>query len=101
MRRIITYGGCVKNDAPSLYVVSFPLLQLLVPEVEHLGEDVVAGVAAVDAVVAVGVVEHVELLVGLYQCLRVLYAVAHVHVVVGQSMHEQQATVEVGGTAHG
>ena len=42
------------------------LLQLFFPEVEHLGEDVVAGVATKDAVVAIGVVVHVELLVGLY-----------------------------------
>ena len=37
--------------------------------IENLGKDVVAGVAAIDAMVAVGVVVHVELLVGLYQSL--------------------------------
>ena len=77
------------------------LFQLALPEVEHLGEDVVAGVAAIDAMVAVGVVVHVELLVGLYQCFGILHAVAHVHVIVGHAVHEEQATVEVSSASDG
>ena len=77
------------------------LLQLGFPEIEHLGEDVVACVATIDAVVAVGVVVHVELLVGLYQCLRILHAIAHVYVVVGHTMHKEQVSIKICSSADG
>ena len=77
------------------------LLQFLIPEIEHLGEDVVTGVATIDAMVAVGVVVHVELLVGLHEGLGVLDTVADVYIVVGHAMHEEQTAVEVVGTADG
>ena len=78
----------------------YDLLQLAFPEVKHLGEDVVAGVAAIDAVIAVGVVVHVKLFVGLHQCFRVLHAVAYVYIVVCHAMHQEQATVEIFGAAN-
>ena len=63
------------------------LFQFVIPKVEHLIEDVVTGIAAIDAVVTVGVVEHVELLVGLYKSFCILHAVAYMDVVVGHTVH--------------
>ena len=49
----------------------------------------VTGVAAKDAVVAIGIDQLTEVLVGLHQRLDILSRVAVVYVVVGQSVTEQ------------
>ena len=61
-------------------------LQLPFKELRNLSEQVVACVATIDAVVAVGVNQFPEVLVGLHECLAVLKGVLRVHVVVGQTM---------------
>ena len=66
------------------------LLHFSVEEVDGLTEQMVAGVSAVDAVVAVGVDVHLEVLVGLHQSLGIFSRVAEMHVVVGQSVTDEQ-----------
>ena len=61
----------------------------------------VAGITTVYAMIAVGVVEHIELLVSLHECLSKLHAIANVHIIIGHTMHEQQASIEVASTADG
>ena len=71
------------------------LLHLLNKEVCNLSEQVLAGVAAIDAVVAVGVDILLEVLVSLDESLGVLEGVLRVYVVVGQSVTEEQCAREV------
>ena len=56
--------------------------------VQDTAEKVMAGVATIDAVVAIGVDLHVERLVGLHQSLRHLSAVAEMHIVIGCAVNE-------------
>ena len=65
------------------------ILQFFLKEVQALAEEVVTGVAAKDAVIAVGIDQLTEVLVGLHQRLDILSRVAIVYVVVGQSVTEQ------------
>ena len=62
--------------------------------VQDTAEKVVAGVASIDAVVAIGVDLHVERLVCLYQSLRHLSAVAEMHIVIGSAVNEQEVAME-------
>ena len=71
------------------------LFKITFEEIAHACQKMVTRVATIDAMVAIGVVVHVELLVGLYQCFRVLHTVAYVYIVVGHAVHEEEATVEV------
>ena len=61
----------------------------------------VAGVAAIDGVVAVGVGELAEVLVGMDEGFGVLCHVAEVHVVVGKAVDDEQASAKVLGTGDG
>ena len=61
----------------------------------------VAGVAPIDAVVAVGVDIHAEILIGLHQCFGILKSVLRMHIVVGQSVTEQQSAVQFAGSGYG
>lgn len=65
------------------------LLHLVVEEVNHAVEEMLARVAAIDAVVAVSVDLHLELLVVLHVGLADLGAVAEVHVVVGGAVDKE------------
>ena len=67
----------------------------------YLAEEVVAGISAVDAVVAVGVGELAEVLVGLNECLGILRRIAEVDVVVRKAVDEKQLAAELVGTADG
>ena len=58
----------------------------------------VAGVATVDGVVAVGVGELAEVLVGVHEGFGVLCHIAVVDVVVGRTMDDEQASAQVLGT---
>ena len=69
--------------------------------VYQLAEEVVAGVAAIDGVVAVGVGELAEVLVGMDEGFGVLCHVAEVHVVVGKAVDDEQASAKVLGTGDG
>lgn len=60
----------------------------------------VACVASVDAVVAVGVVDFAEVLVSLYESLRVLVCVLRMHIVVGSAVAYEQRTVQLGRTPY-
>ena len=61
----------------------------------------IAGVAAIDAVVAIGVDKLAEVLVGVDECCDVLGGVLIVHVVISQSMTEQQGTMQLVGAGNG
>lgn len=71
------------------YRTRVALLHLVVEEVNHAVEEMLARVAAIDAVVAVGVDLHLELLVVLHVGLADLGAVAEVYVVVGGAVDEE------------
>ena len=72
------------------------LLQVRLEEFCYLLKEVIACVAAiVDAMVAVGVDCHLELLVRLCQCVCVANHVAQVYVVVGCAVDEQQVTAQL------
>ena len=73
--------------------LSESLLQVLVEEVYALAEEVVAGVASTDDVVAVCVDQLAEVFVGLHECLDIFGGVLVVHVVIGQAVTEQQCAM--------
>ena len=62
---------------------------MIVEEVYALAEQMVTGVATIDAVIAIGIDQLAEVLVGLHQCLNIFSSVLVVHVVVSQSVTEQ------------
>ena len=66
------------------------MLHLGFEPVGDLTEEVVAGVTAVDAVVAVGVGELTEVFVGLHQCFCVFGGISEVHIIVGKSVTDEQ-----------
>ena len=61
----------------------------------------VAGVAAVDIVIAVRVDLHFKLLVGLHEGFAHFVGIAHVYVVIGCAVDEQEVAVKLGGAADG
>ena len=61
----------------------------------------IAGIAAIDAVVAVGVDELAEVFVGINESGDVLGGVLIVHVVIGQTVTEQQGSAELIDTGDG
>ena len=67
----------------------------------NLAEEVVSGVATVDAMVAIGVGQFTEILVGLNECFCVFRRIAEVNVVVGKTMNKQQFAAEFRCTANG
>ena len=79
----------LRNRNPTLYttklrgLIVFRLLHAFLKVIYQLAEEVVAGVATVDGVVAVGVGELAEVLVGMHEGFGVLCHIAVVHVVVG------------------
>lgn len=77
------------------------LQQMCIKVVGDACEEVQTRVATVDVVVAIGVDVHVELLVGLHQGFAVFVGIAHVHIVVGRAVDEQQVAAELRGTLQG
>ena len=71
------------------------VLEVVVKPLGNLTEQVLACVSSVDAVVAVGVDVLLEVLVCLDECLGILEGVLWMHIVVGQSMTEQQCSRQV------
>ena len=47
-------------------------------------------IATVNTVVAVGVGQLTEILIGLHQCLGIFRRIAEVHVIIGQTMTDEQ-----------
>ena len=68
------------------------LFQLIDEELTDLAQQMLACVSTVDAMVAIGVDVHLEVLVGLHQRLSIFKGVLRMHIVVGQSVAEQQGT---------
>ena len=77
------------------------LLQLFVEKLCNLSEQVVAGVAAIDAMVAVGVDVHLEILVGLHQCLGIFIGILRMHIDIGMTVADELCTVQVVHTLNG
>lgn len=98
----------LRNRNPTLYTTKLrglieggPLIRLLhalLEMIHQLAEEVVAGVATVDGVVAVGVGELAEVLVGMHEGFGVFCHIAVVDVVVGRTMDDEQASAQVLGT---
>lgn len=70
------------------------LFQLFDKEVGYTVHQMIACVAAEDAVIAVGIYLHVELYTCLYQCFTVFGAVLVVHVVIGCSVYQKQVAMQ-------
>ena len=70
-------------------------------EVADSCQQMFGGVSTTDAVVAVGVDVHVELLVGLYQGFAIFRCVTQVYVVVSGSVNEEQLALELVCTEDG
>ena len=62
-------------------------------EITNSCKQMLGSVPTTDSMVTIGVYVHIELLVGLYQCFGIFHAVAHVHVIVGHAVHEEQTTI--------
>ena len=72
-------------------MINFDLFQeVLVEEVLDSSEEVHSCVSSIDAVVAVGIELHFELCVVLHQFLTELCRILEMHVVVGQSMADEE-----------
>ena len=78
----------------ALTVLFLVLFQVLLQEVDTLAEQVVARVATIDAVVAVGIQLLTEVLVGLDQCLAVFGGIAIVDIVVCQAVNNHQVALQ-------
>ena len=89
IQRIITLGQSTLN---SYYEHS---AQRTVKEAQTLAEQVTARFTSIDAVVAVRVYQLFEVLVLLYQCLRVLRCVAEMHIVVSHAVTQQQIAAQL------
>ena len=66
----------------------------------YLSEQMVTRVAAIDAVVAVGVDVHLEVLVCLHQSLSIFKCVLRMYVVISQTVTYQQRALQVARTIH-
>lgn len=74
---------------------------MLLEMLRHPCHQVVACLAAKDAVVAVRIYLLVELLAGLNERFGVFGKVAEVHVVVSHTVNEQQFATQLGCMCHG
>ena len=86
---------------PFVCFLRWELLHLGFDEVDDAGEEVVTGATAEDAVIAVRIELHIELLVGLHEGFCHFGAVAVVHIVVGGAVDEEEFAVELCSTRHG
>ena len=66
-----------------------PVLQILQNEIRQLGVQLVAGVAAINGVVFVGIEELLVLFFGLVELRYEVHGVLEVYVVVGGAVDEQ------------
>lgn len=91
-------GAPTPRPLPRAVEGGFHRLEVASEEVDDLGIDVVAGVAARDAVVAVGVGHHVKVEVMLHELLSELVGILWMDVVVGGAGDDEEAALELVGT---
>ena len=82
------------------WVYCLRLFQMLVEPAGDAAVEVLAGVAALDEVVAVGIDELHEGDVGLHEGFGELGGIAVVHVVIGCAVADEEGTVELLGARH-
>ena len=70
------------------------LLEILVEIIHDLPEQVIACITAIDTMIAVGIDVHLEVLICLHQCLGIFEGVLRMHIIVGQSMTDQQGAMQ-------
>lgn len=75
----------LRNSAATLFRKA-ELLQFTDKEVRNAGEQMVAGVSTIDAMIAVGVRQHHERFVGLNQSLGILGHIAEMHIIIGHTV---------------
>ena len=61
----------------------------------------VARVAAKDAVIAVGIDQLTEILIGLYQSIYIFGHILVMYIVISQSVAQQQGAMQLRGTCNG
>ena len=69
--------------------------------IRNASQQMLGRVTATDAVVAVRVDVHIELLVGLYEGFAIFGCVAEVYIVVGGTMHQEEFAMKFIDTVHG
>lgn len=77
------------GQAFSYMIVARRLLQFSHKEVGDLTQQMVTGIASIDTMVAVGIVEFAEILVSLYQRLCILKGILRMHIVVGHTVTDE------------
>ena len=77
------------------------LFQLFLKEIGYLAQQVVACIAAIDAMVAVGVIQLFEVFVGLNKRFCILKGVLRMHIVVCQAVANEQGSMQIVGARHG
>ena len=77
------------------YLFTFLSFHLFNKEIHALSEQVVTGVATIDAVVAIGIYQLAEVLVSLHQCLGIFRSVTEMHVIVSTAVTEQESTLQL------
>jgi hypothetical protein len=63
--------------------------------IDYLTEQVMARITAVDAMIPIGVDQLTEILVSLHQCLHVFCRILIVHIIISQTMTDQQGTMQL------
>ena len=71
----------------------FLILNRVYEVLRYLSQQMMAGVASIDAVVAVGIDVHLEVLVSLHQFLSIFKGVLRVHIVISQSVTDEQTSM--------
>ena len=77
------------------------LLQMFNEEIGDAGQQMLGSVSTIDAVVAVGVDVHVELLVGLNEGFAIFRSIAQMHIVVSGTMYQEEFAMELVYPVHG
>ena len=69
------------------------LFHFPVKELDALTEEMMACIATIDAVVAIGIYQLAKVFISLYQCLGIFCRIAEVDIVIGHSMTQQQGAM--------
>ena len=76
-------------------------MQILLKVLCNLAEQMHSGIAAADAVVAIGIGQLAEILVGLNQRLSIFGNITVVHVIVSRTLADKQMAMQLAGPAYG
>ena len=68
--------------------------------IDNTSEQMLGGVSATDAMIAVRVDVHVKLFVGLHKGFAILAGIAEVNIVIGSTMNQEQFTMQPVYTVH-